>query len=390
MTVAPPMMESEPPPGGSEPQSGTGRRLRGVLRSIRVDAQDLRRSLDHIRAALDTPGAEPVTVAGAIVAEEPFRAKNAMQIADRFAMADVLLNAHLSDPNVRGGEIGDDLTAMENSWDRTLAAWPTVPDKPAALDLPTIRLQLTAAAGHLDELIYTAARVTIPTRLVDSLMRLRVGGSLDFHRAFADELPGREDRVRLLEYLARYPASYNGLVDVTSGNIRRVGATRLRRFGSYGLMLLAALAGVLLIYGLTLLAGPDVADWRFTAVRLPEFVGAYGALIAGAVVHVGVDAIKEYRSSRGSDRFFALEDMYLWGHVHETGIIISIASLWIILVGLVAFLDTVPLYTAFLAGYSWDSILDIFLARFSKSFDDQSAALAASIRPQDPGEARPR
>ncbi len=44
-----------------------------------------------------------------------------------------------------------------------------------------------------------------------------------------------------------------------------------------------------------------------------------------------------------------------------------------------AFLDTVPRYTAFLAGYSWDSILDIFLARFSKTLGGPECRLGGIL-----------
>lgn len=346
--------------------------MSGILRSIRVDAQDLRRSLENISVAVETEGAQPSDVAAAIAAEEGFRAKNAGQIQARFAEAEAQLDAYLADARTSDGDVTDDLTAMENAWERTLAAWPTAPDQPDELDMPAVRRQIAITQRYLDELVYIAARVTIPARLVESLARLRVGGTLDFHYSFADELPSAEDRLRLLEFLARYPGSFNGVIDTQTGLIRRVASTRLRRAGSYVLMLLAVLGGATLVVGLTMVGGDAASGWRFTPERLPELLGAYFALIIGALVHVGVDAIKQYRSNKDSSRLLALEDMVLWGHVHETGILVSIVSLWVVLIGLVAFLDEVPLYTAFLAGYSWDSLLDVFLARFARQFSEQS------------------
>jgi len=380
---APPPLPAPPPDEegrGVPAQSGAGRRARGVLRSIRVDAQDLRRSVENISVALETEGAKPADVAAAIRAEDDFRAKNTAQIQARFAQAESLLEAHLANNPAGGGDVTDDLTAMENAWERLVAAWPSAPADDD-LDLPTVRRELATVQRYIDELVYIAARVTIPARLQESLGRLRVGGTLDFHYSFADELPEFEDRRRLLEYLARYPGSFSGVIDPETGIIRRIAPTRARRLFSYVLMVLLVAGGALLVVGLTVVGTNAGPGWLFTPARLAELLGAYFALMAGAVAHVAVDAIKQYRANKGSSRLLALEDMLLWGHVHEAGILISIVSLWAVLIGLVAVLDEVLVYTAFLAGYSWDSLIDIFLARFEKQVSSAGDRLAQQLSP---------
>jgi hypothetical protein len=390
MTVEPPSFTREPAPTAEAAPSApsslgvvgavAGRRLRGVLRSIRVDAQDLRLSLTKIQDVVDS-GAAQAAIMAAMATEESFRATNTTQVDQRFQLADQLLESYLADPRTLGGDISDELTGMENEWARVVAAWPPVPATAADVDLGRIRGGIADARGYLDALIFAAARLTIPSRLVESLARLRVGGRLDFHQAFADELPSREDRVRLLEYLARYPGSYQGLIDPESGLIFRIAGTTRRRLASYGFMALAVLGGVAIILVLTALAPANQSGWPFTPARLPEFLGAYAALIAGAIAHIAVDSIKQYRSGKGSSQLLALDDLYLWGHVHEMGIIVTIVSLWIILLGLAAFLDQVAMYAAFLAGYSADSVLDIFLARFTTTFSEGASSVLAGLAP---------
>ena len=377
MVMAPPALEPDAIVStGAPTKRATSARLRTLLRSIRVDAQDLRRSLTNILAVADGQAATPAAVAAALEAEEAFRAKNVSEIATRFSEAEALLGV---DPDTGGSELGDQLTAMQNGWERMLAAWPPVPDKPSDIEVPAVRHRIIEARGFLDELIFTAAQITIPSRLVESLSRLRVGGRLDFHQAFGDELSELGDRTRLLEYLARYPGSFPGLIDVETGTVFRIARGRGRRLGSYALMALAILGGVVLILALTAIAPPAATDWRFAPARLPELLAAYGALIAGAVAHIGVDAIKQYRADKGSMRLLAMEDLFLWGHVRELSIVISIVSLWVVMLGLAAFLDEVPIYTAFLAGYSADSVLDIFLARFTTGLSSQASTLMSGL-----------
>jgi hypothetical protein len=258
---------------------------------------------------------------------------------------------------------------MENLWQRTVSTLPGLRPASGQIDETHIRGGLERSEGLLNELIWHAALVTIPSRLEQHLRSLRVGGRLRFDEAFADELPRPEDRHRLLEYLHAHPATINGVIDVEQGIVYRSAARRRRRVGSYvGLAGLATLGGYAFVWvitrGLPPLGLPS--GWLLPANRFAELLGAYALIAAGALTHVVVDAIKQERQSTAGG-FVALEDWLTWIHVRELGMAAGILSWWIGLAALAVSLGGEPVtwQTAFLAGYGIDSLLDLVLGRFA-------------------------
>lgn len=187
-----------------------------------------------------------------------------------------------------------------------------------------------------------------------------------------DELPKKEHRDKILDFLRRHPKLVNGLIDPASGQIFRVAANERRRILSFIVFLFA-------------LVVPVAFFWVFSKLRIwfpgqdlpgapgdfPRLSLAYGALAIGSLAHMAFTAVKQSRS--GTAPVNALEDWILWFHVKETSIITGVLSMWVALIGLEATTGATPA-TAFFVGYSLDSFVDLFLQRFeagvSKSADE--------------------
>lgn len=265
----------------------------------------------------------------------------------------------------------DDVTDLEHGWSLVMREWPSESMSPAELQATAFRLQT-----ELHEIIRICGQLTIPGRVNDHLVALRIGQAFDFHKSFQDELPNQEDRGKVLQFMADHPNIVTGIVDVDAGTIYRASTSHRRRLLSYFGVMLFAVAGFGLI-GLI----DQTNIWRAagTELRFPELGNAYIFLLLGAVSHVLVGAIKQTRQ-RASAGLVALEDWLLWCHVRETSLVLSIVYLWIGVVGM-AFLfePPIPWHTAFFVGYSIDSFVDIFLGKFSARAESELASLRSNV-----------
>src|SRR5262249_50731534 len=159
---------------------------------------------------------------------EPFRANQVAKIKKLFARAWSEQKRYLS--GAGNNDVSDELAAMENAFDRARATWPSIPGPDR--ETSSVLASSIECGRQLDELIYVAAQTKIPPRVARSMHQLRVGGVLNFHEAFVDELPDKKDRDRLLAYLARYPEAYYGLVNSSNGLIYHVAEKHWRRVAS--------------------------------------------------------------------------------------------------------------------------------------------------------------
>lgn len=100
-----------------------------------------------------------------------------------------------------------------------------------AVEVLTERIE--AVYQELDRIVYAAELQSVPDRVNLNLEALRIGQALDFHAAFVDELPKKEHRDKILDFLGRHPKLVNGLIDPASGQIFRVAAKEPRPHGVY-------------------------------------------------------------------------------------------------------------------------------------------------------------
>lgn len=344
--------------------------LYGRIRDVREEALNLLRSIEAVlekgKLADDVARSREVFTAFHQTAAI-WQANSGPVIQVLFVRVRRVLDAH---PRVYDAA-GDQVTRVQNWWERVDIQW---------RDLPPVEAGTTATKDLADEilrecaqvkpvietLIYEAAFLTIPARAMEHLKATRVGEPLDFHATFEDELPDRDQRVRLLKYLARHPDPIDGWVDVENGVIIRFADTAGRR-SSYFRLAATVLLGLLVA---TLLADvkPWVADWPFEASQRAALVVTYVAMLVGALAHVLIDGVKQARE-QPKGTFMAVGSWLLWVHVRETSILGGIATFFVAYLGTVftsaAMLDgKIVWMTALMIGYSADSIAGLYLKRF--------------------------
>ena len=344
--------------------------LMGLVRDIREEAQNIERSVLEIKekGALDDTSARAQEVTASLVRANRIFAANEPVIQKLFVDVRVLLR---SEPNLYD-ECGDEITEIENHWERICNSWPST-------DLPIIEIlaRIARVESQIGELEYHCGLVTIPRRVDQHLETVRTGQTLDFHDAFKDELPNLEDRVKLLRYLYAHPASITGIIDVPKGLIYRASPKASRRRLSLLIIVLTLLAGIVVMWLYQWLVSGNPAAFR--AVFSGPLLKGYLFITLGSLAHILIDAIKQARAQTDAS-FRAIDDWVMWIHVREVPIMSSIVWLWIGTIGLGWFQPGFSLTTAFFVGYSIDSFVDLFLERFSGMASKSTKALTEQVK----------
>ncbi len=368
-------------------------RLMGLLRDVRAEVQNLRNALTEImsKEPLIDPAMRAREVISTLRARQPIYERNVKQIATRIRDLRALLNKEAP----LYSRYGDDITTIENLWERVTLNWPPPPpiEMMPATDISNIENEvvihpaeeITAsniilrcakdAVRDIDELIYQTALLTIPQRLNYQLEQIRIGQALDFHNAFKSEIPNDESRQKVLDYLAARPVLVeNGIVDARQGVVFHASADFARRRLSYLFITLTIVIGALIAIAIGEVGQLlNLEEWIVPQGETANLFIAYLFVIIGAVVHIGIDGIKQARANDPKSSFLAIDDWFTWIHIHERGIIMGIVSMWIGFLGLVFLTQSANWQTAFLVGYSLDSFVDIFLQRFNTNITSKSS-----------------
>ncbi len=382
-------------------------RLLGLVRDIRAEAQNIQRLLSEIKkkGELTDKKVRDQELKAAIDESSKIFDYNTEQIKNRLHDLRELINenSQLYD------WAGDEITHIENLWERISLSWPKLPEK------------ITYTDQLLSELVFHAGLLTIPSRVNQHLDAVRIGQPFDFHKAFEDELPQSDDRLKVLHHIHGHPASIQGVVEVEGGLIYKASKKLWRRCVSYALIALLMVAGAALAYkmpnALAVMDSEELLD-SLTEKELDsvteevyssvpkekldsltekeqeeldalieknlldriqkKLLLGYLFLMLGGIIHIGIDALKQARAGKGKT-FLALEDWSLWIHVKELSIITTIFSLWVGFLGLAFYLKTVEWYTAFLVGYSIDSFVDLFLQRFTAKISESTETLKKQL-----------
>jgi hypothetical protein len=351
-------------------------RLCGLLRDIRAYAQDLQRSLDevHQKASLTDAQTRAREIQIAEVACSQVLQRERVEVEARLGQ----IRSLFQEDATQYDWCGDEVANVENYWQRALEAWPR------ADMAPEVVLQAAGKTDEcLDQVVYHCASLTITPRLDDMMGNLRVGQPLDFHNAFEDELPKRDQRVRVLQDLAAQPGVVGGVIDVPQGLVYRASPSAGRRRLSVVLIAAAALAGFPVVWVLSQVSvWLQLKDWPIAASTFPTLCVGYLFVLIGSAAHLVVDALKQSRSGK-SQGFIALEDWLLWLHVREGSLLWAILYLWVGF-GFVAWSLAVSQkemgwQTGFFTGYSIDSVVDLFLDRFQKSAGERTAQLKQQV-----------
>jgi hypothetical protein len=273
--------------------------------------------------------------------------------------------------------MGDELTNITNALKRATFLWTSLlTDAPRG---DALVLRLAPIGSELENAVWRCGFLTIPDRVSEHLRDLRIGQGLDFTTNFKDELPRDSDRATLLTYLYDHPAAVPGVVDVGKGKIFKASRNPLRRAESIFLVTLCATFDFVALWivarWVTAIAVPGTST---TTDRWSVLWKILAALLAGSIAHIAVSAIKQSRDRRGDQAFLAMDDLFLWIHVREVQLSLSVVSYLIGVLGIILVLKKTDVVTAFFVGYSFDSFVDIFLERFDNAATAQMTSLTGS------------
>jgi hypothetical protein len=197
---------------------------------------------------------------------------------------------------------------------------------------------------------------------------------------FEDEAPDAADRARILKALAWGKQLNGGLVDVTSGLVYKYSMNMWVRLGSLAGIVLGLVGSVLLIWAIGNGFWLDIDGWPYKPENVPTLIGAWAALLAGILVHIGVGAAKRAQSRDQLPSVFAPAD-FLARIDAQFGFILY--KLFLALIGLFGLVGLLGLpqataFNAFLTGYSLDSIIELV----GSALDRQSTSRIGALKKQ--------
>jgi hypothetical protein len=201
--------------------------------------------------------------------------------------------------------------------------------------------------------------------------------------AFKDEFPqAPERRKRLIDNLAQQAnVIEGGVVDADKGKIYRVAPTRRGQLMSVWRLSLFILLGFLLplalAFGRKLLPVDETVSGNWPSGSLQTLLDNYVLILLGSGAHFAVAALKASKIQTGLD-FQALNDWVLWVHVREVQIFKGIAYIWTGYILLSFGIHKLDWYSAFFAGYSIDSVTELFLGRFEATVAEKTKLLTKS------------
>lgn len=247
--------------------------------------------------------------------------------------------------------------------------------------------------GHLnmlddacDRILFQIGMLTIPQRLNDWLDFGRTGYYIPFHEVFAPEVPNYTDRLRVLRHLAWSPRLIrNGLVDVSTGLIYRYSSNSTVRLLSMLWVVLTAVLATGLVYGSTQLQ--NIAGWPLGPDNASTMLAAWGALAAGIVVHGCITVAKRIQEQPQMPPALPIGDVARYADAKLGQSLLKIALALIGLFGLVfsaGIAQATPLQ-AFLAGYTLDSVVELFGASIERRAVSQVAGLRQQLGVTDGG-----
>lgn len=389
MSISPPAQQQMVPPGAflspdAAQQIEGYARFMGILRDVRAEVQNLRLVLTRVQenGQIEDAAVRAQEILKVTENRRELYTYNKDQIDQRLKE----LRALIRNTPVLYDRYGDEVTHIENFWERATDDWPPPLDQikldppPEGVEPPNADMTKILQAEiilrrakdtikSLDGIIYHAALLTIPGRLNQHLEQLRIGQKLDFDATFKDEVDNADDRRKILEYLSARPMVIrNGIIDVANGVVYHASSSYARRRLSYIYIALAVIVGALLA---ALVANMrewfGVTNWPIEEGRTLELVSGYAFVILGGLIHLGVDGLKQARAGQNRT-LLAVEDWLLWIHIHEVDILVGVFSLWVGFFGLLTVSPAeINWETAFFIGYSIDSFIDLFLQRFNNN-----------------------
>jgi hypothetical protein len=231
-----------------------------------------------------------------------------------------------------------------------------------------------------ERLLFQIGILTIPARLNHWLSLGRAGYYIPFHEVFAPELPDYQDRMRVLRYLAWSPRLIrNGLVDPSTGLIYRYSGSNFVRWLSMLTIVVGFVLATALVYFSTQL--PAIAGWPLGPAQATPLLAAWAAIAAGILVHVCITVAKGIQEQPNLPPALPIGDLPRLASAKLGSVLLKIVLALVGLYGLVltaGIAQATPLQ-AFLAGYTLDSVVQLFGASIERRAASQVAGLREEL-----------
>jgi hypothetical protein len=369
MTV-PALPPAQPPKEKKPERNPNDLRMFGHLREIRASAQYLQSlAADELAKALAMDAAARSAYLSAALPAALLQRVDAVispcleKIGHLFAL-DVCEHNWCSDTVVE----------IQLTWAQVKDLWPA----PSML-FEVMERRLKQVDACLDDITYHCGQLSLSPRINETLENLRIGQPLDFEFKFGDELPkSPELRKRLFLELAQEAGVIeSGVVDAERGVIYKVASSRNRQRLSVVWLAAAVVIGGVVLPLVLARAGTVISPWPLQETDWKRLLADYAMILIGSAAHLAIAALKSARSQTRPS-FQAVNDWILWLHARHTAIWWSIGYVWLGYVLLLSFgLPKLDWQSAFFAGYSIDSVMDVFLDRFQTMVKAKTEALTS-------------
>jgi hypothetical protein len=329
--------------------------LREKLYQIRAKCQNIRKSVLDLKdilskcSRLDESNATDISEFNAVFNREEKNINHWLNFLEKHMEKGSELN-----------DYADHIEHIDSCWHRVLDNRPDF-SQPVC----SIKDALEKSDKLLCKIISMCELVTVPDRVNDHLISLRIGQKLDFYKTFEDEICSKTDSKNILEYLSAHPKLIHGIVDAENGVVYSASKDKDRQWRSYIAPLAMMVIGGLVLYVIAPWIISQVPEFLKPEISVWSFVSLYIVIMLGGCFHIAVGIIKEIQSTSNKARI-SFTDWFLWGHINETSLWTGVIMLWVGFAGLIS-LKQIDWISGFAVGYSIDSVYSVFMTRFDKT-----------------------
>lgn len=372
----------QPPDAPAVPDDAWRDLFLGTMEEVGRATGDLRAELLAIGAAAAKDDGQPGATAAALAQTEPHLDREFGRVNERIAAA----SEQLMNNGPARNRYGAYLMGITTRVERVQHSWPRTPAGGADPDPRAIAKTATDLLTRLEDAMYEVGQIIVPPQVSGWAAQMHVGDVLDFDARFKTELPTPELRKRMLEWLAEARASAPGIVDVENGQIRVAAVSRRDRVTTWLRLGAGVIGSLALAFFLPRAAGiastADGPAWLANIAGLASLsaLTIFGAMLVGAIGHLVVDVLKQSRTEK-EKALRSLRDLSLWAHVHETHLWLALGTLFALFVLYVAVEGPPTLWIAAVVGYSWDSVFDVLLGRFTVALDKKVQDVKKAVTP---------
>ena len=249
---------------------------------------------------------------------------------------------------------------------------------PVHTDLKNVRLDAHETVKLLTTARDAIREILLPYRVKSDLHGLSVGRSLDFKKAYEQQIPSADERKALLEQFTRRRDYFDeGVVDVAGELIWRKSSNRVwRMVTAYAFPpLFTVLVGAALC-----LPGLFGLEWSGLD-ETSDVLLAYLLVWAGVVAHLLVENVKQAQSRTSG--ITAIGEATDWLHLRWVGLAWSFFPIVVVVIGLLAIgidvREDEEALMFFFGGYSVDSVAGVFLTRFGTAAEGGVTAVTAAV-----------